>query len=149
MALAQLCRLKQQYAGAAGFLAEAFARQLKLATDLSVGRRYDAACYAALAGCGQGEDPAKPGERAKARLRGQALGWLRADLALWKERLKRGKPPERQAAQGTLRHWQIDPDLAGVRDQAGLAKLPEAERTAWATLWGEVRGLLAKAAGNK
>jgi hypothetical protein len=42
----------------------------------------------------------------------------------------------------------IDPDLAGVRDLGALAKLPEAERTEWATLWGEVGGLLAKAAGN-
>ena len=45
-----------------------------------------------------------------------------------------------------LHHWKADADLAGVRDADGLAKLPEAERTEWIKLWGEVDALLAKAA---
>jgi hypothetical protein len=77
------------------------------------------------------------------------LTWLRADLELWKQRLTGGKPPERQAAQQALRHWQADPDLAGVRDRAALAKLPEAERQDWAKLWGDVAALLAKAGAKK
>ncbi len=34
------------------------------------------------------------------------------------------------------------PDLAGVREEANLKKLPEDERKAWQTLWAEVNALL-------
>jgi hypothetical protein len=43
-----------------------------------------------------------------------------------------------------LRHWQQDPDLAGVRDAAELEKLPEAERAEWKKLWEDVAALLKK-----
>ena len=35
----------------------------------------------------------------------------------------------------TLQHWKDDTDLAGIRDNVAVAKLPEAERTAWQALW--------------
>ena len=44
-----------------------------------------------------------------------------------------------------LLHWQIDGDLAGIRDEAALAKLLEAERKAWQRLWGDVKALLERA----
>ena len=37
-------------------------------------------------------------------------------------------------------------ELAGVRDEAGLAKLPEAERADWKALWADVEDLLKKVA---
>jgi hypothetical protein len=42
----------------------------------------------------------------------------------------------------TLRHWQVDPDLAGLRDKDALARLPEAERQACGKLWADVDALL-------
>ena len=42
----------------------------------------------------------------------------------------------------TLAHWKRDRDLAGIREPAELAKLPEAERTAWQALWAEVEDRL-------
>jgi hypothetical protein len=49
-----------------------------------------------------------------------------------------------------LRHWQRDTDLAGLRDPAALANLPDAERTDWQKLWADVAALLRKAeAGGK
>ena len=45
----------------------------------------------------------------------------------------------------TLKHWQDDSDLASVRDQAALAKLPADERDGWKALWANVDALLAKA----
>jgi hypothetical protein len=48
------------------------------------------------------------------------------------------------ASRQALLHWQRDADLAAVRDRDLLAKLPEAERTAWANLWGHVDILLAR-----
>jgi hypothetical protein len=41
-----------------------------------------------------------------------------------------------------LRHCERDPDLAGVRDEAALAKLPEEERKAWQALWADVAAIL-------
>src|SRR5262249_27899951 len=49
----KLCHLKRLYRAAARFFGDALAAQPALADDPDV--RYDAACAAALAGCGQGE----------------------------------------------------------------------------------------------
>ena len=48
----------------------------------------------------------------------------------------------------TLRHWQADPDFAGVRGPDALRKLPEAERAQWQRLWDDVQALLEKAGGK-
>ena len=47
--------------------------------DEANSHRYCAACYAALAGTGQGEDAVKLDAKEQTRLRKQALDWLRAD----------------------------------------------------------------------
>ncbi len=49
----------------------------------------------------------------------------------------------------TLRHWQTDKDLSGVRDAESLAKLPAEEQEAWKQLWAEVGKLLEKASGKE
>jgi hypothetical protein len=41
----------------------------------------------------------------------------------------------------TLPHWQTDSDLAGIRGQEALAKLPEGERADWQKLWADVEAL--------
>jgi tetratricopeptide (TPR) repeat protein len=148
LALADLCRSKRRYHAAARFYADAFAAEPKRADDLKTGHRYDAACYAALAAAGKGEDAATLDNMEKARLRSQALAWLQADLALWTRRVQDGKPADRAEVQGTMRHWQTDADFAGVRDKEALATLPEAERQTWSKLWTEVAALLAQS-GSK
>ena len=100
---------------------------------------------AALAGCGQGEEAAKLDEKEQARWRKQALNWLEADLALWTKQLQGGTPQNRKTAADTLRHWQRNNDLAGLRDAAALAKLPPGERAACEKLWGDAAALLKKA----
>ncbi len=45
----------------------------------------------------------------------------------------------------TLRHWQQDTDLAGLRDAAALAKLPADDQKAFTQLWADVAVLLKKA----
>jgi serine/threonine-protein kinase len=141
---ADLCRLLERYAAAARFYGDAFAAEPKLADDLKAGHRYDAACSAARAGCGEGEDAAGLKEAERARLRRQAHAWLRADLAAWARRLEGGPAQDRPAVVAKLRHWQGDGDLAGLRDRAALAKLPAEEREAWQKLWAEVEALLKK-----
>ena len=48
-----------------------------------------------------------------------------------------------------LKHWQGDPDLAGVRDEDAVAKLPADEREACQKLWADVAALLRKGDGMK
>jgi Tfp pilus assembly protein PilF len=150
LSLAELRTLKKRHADASRFYADAFAAQHKLADDLRTAHRYNAACCAALAAANQGTDAAKLNAEERTRLRTQALDWLRADLALWARQADGNTSQARAAAQKTFLHWQQDPDLAGVREAAALAKLPEAERAQWQKLWADVAALLQKAkAGGK
>jgi WD40 repeat protein len=130
-------------AEAARVMAEAFAIQPDLVTDPRVPHRYNAACCAARAGCRQGTDSNDLGDDECARLRGQALDWLRADLTAWNKNLKdnAGWAP---VVMETMRHWLADADLSGVRG-AALANLPEPERPAWQRLWADVADALANA----
>jgi hypothetical protein len=84
----------------------------------------------------------KLADEERARLRQQALDWLRADLTAWTKTLDEGQPQARQVVAQTLQHWQKDADLAGLRDKATLEKLPAAERDAWRRLWADVGALL-------
>jgi serine/threonine protein kinase/tetratricopeptide (TPR) repeat protein len=143
--LGQLCAHKQRYTAAARFYREAFAADPKLAEDVPSGARYDAAGCAARSGCGQGKDADQLDDPERARWRRQARDWLRADLTWWSKTLDDGKADSRAKVQQTMRHWQTDSDLAGVRDPDGLAKLPDEERQAWQQLWADVASTLKRA----
>src|SRR5207253_2192221 len=79
----------------ARFAAEAFSRAPALAEDLRSHERYNAACAAALAGCGLGEDAAALGEPERTGWRKQARAWLQADLAAWAKVLDGGNAADR------------------------------------------------------
>ena len=144
LGLSELCRIKKLYSVSAGLYADAFAADPKLADDLPAAHRYDAACFAAMAAAGEGQDAAKLNETEKARLRKQAVGWLRADLALWTKLNDTGPRAARAEVQRRMKHWQQDGDVAGVRDAAALTKLPDEERAACEKLWSDVASLLQK-----
>ena len=101
-------------------------------------RRYDAACAAALAGCGRGKDEPPLDEASRARWRRQALEWLEADLAAWSKALEGGPAQSRPAVSRMLEHWKGDPDLAGLRDPGALATIPEDQQKACRALWARV-----------
>jgi serine/threonine-protein kinase len=145
--LAWLCQqpYKQLPATAARFYKEAFAAEPKLADDLRAGHRYSAARAAALAAAGQGNDAQKLEAPERARLRRQALDWLRADLAQWTRQMQKGSPQLRMALAGTLEHWQHDSDLAGVRGEPAMARMAAEEQPGWRQLWADVETTLAKA----
>jgi tetratricopeptide (TPR) repeat protein len=141
---------KRCYRTAARLFASAFAQEPGLARDPRGLRRYNAACAAAKAAAGKGDDAGKPDEKEKARLRGLALDWLKAELAVWATEAEVTSPETRRLVAGHMRHWQSDTDLAGVRDESALAKLPGAERADWRKLWAQVSALARKAgAGPK
>jgi serine/threonine-protein kinase len=135
LAFADLCRIstERRYALAARLYSEALVADPKLAAC-----RYSAACAAALAGCGQGDDGRTLTDQQTAWFRKQALAWLTGELEQWSQRAKSDKPAERALVHRTLERWQKDADLARVRQPEALAKLPEAEWRSWLTLWANV-----------
>jgi hypothetical protein len=144
LALGELCRLQRRFVAAARFYDKALADDAKRADDLEAAYRYHAACAAALAGCGHGEDAGKLDDKERGRLRRlrrQALDWLKADLVLWTKRADKDDAKAREAMSEGLKQWQTAGYLAGVRDEHNLAKLPEIERQQWHKLWDEVEVL--------
>jgi serine/threonine-protein kinase len=139
--LAQLCRLKRRYGVAVRFYQEAFAAQPDLTDPRNGVHRYQAACAAARAGCGEGIDAASSAGPTAQRWRQQALDWLRADLACWSKSLAGGEPTEVRTVRETLALWQRVSDLKSLRDAAALSRLPEAEQKAWRGFWADVAAL--------
>jgi tetratricopeptide (TPR) repeat protein len=146
--LSGVAHAKQLYASASRLAEDAFAAEPALANDLTNGRRYSAACAAALAGCGRGKDAPPPSPEDRAALRRRALDWLRADLDAQAGILTGRPPARRQSIAAPLRHWTVDADLAGLRDTAALAALPENERTACRRLWADVEDLLRRSSAE-
>jgi Flp pilus assembly protein TadD len=138
LALADVAVRKRRYAVAARLNEEIFS---KVAAAPPGPVRYSAARAAALAGCGQGTDDVTASERA--RWRGRALEWLRAEFAVQSRLLIADAPKViKEQARRFLLHWQSDPDLAGVRDSASLAAFPPDERAVWQEFWSAVAAAL-------
>jgi tetratricopeptide (TPR) repeat protein len=150
LVLARLCQEshKKLYAASTRWYGEAFAAQPALADNLASCNRYNAACAAALAGCGQGQDAADLDEDQRAGLRRQALDWLRADLEAWRQLLVKDADKARPALVKQLQDWQEDPDFTNIRGSEALGRLPETEQTEWKRLWQEVEALHQRAAAS-
>jgi serine/threonine-protein kinase len=171
IALVGICQSQGLNGAAARLYADAFAADPHLAEDLTrqclqrVGRtgeqpigrvedlntecRYPAARCAVLAGCGLGKDGAKLSEAERMRWRKQARDWLQADLAVWAKELDSGSQEARDLAKKMLTHWQVDPDLAGLREPSGLNKLSADERRESLALWNEVSAVLNRTERSK
>jgi eukaryotic-like serine/threonine-protein kinase len=145
---ARICSARRRHAAATRLYVEALRAEPRLADDQRARHTYAAACNAAVAGCGQGKDVPRPDEAARAKLRGQALEWLRGELRTWSRTLDQWQPEGRATARQVLEHWKTDPALACLREPARIAELPEGERSAWRALWGDVDTLLKKARGD-
>jgi serine/threonine-protein kinase len=167
LALVGACQFQGRYQAAARLYAEAFAADADLADRLTTECRYRslreepfyervesvntegrylAARCAALAGCGRGKDVADLSGAERARWRKQAREWLKADLALWARTLDSGYELDRTLAKRMLTHWQVEPDLAGLREQNALDELPAEERKECHALWDEVGAVLRRVA---
>jgi serine/threonine protein kinase/tetratricopeptide (TPR) repeat protein len=144
---AGLCQMFHKlYGASARFYREAFSENPQLATDLKAQRRYNAACAAILAGCGQGKDTDKLDAIERVRLRQQGLDWLRADLKAYQQVLEKSAGQAGPEIAQRMQHWLQDTDFAGVRGDGALSHLPEVEREDWHKLWQEVEQLRLRAA---
>jgi serine/threonine protein kinase/tetratricopeptide (TPR) repeat protein len=141
---AALCHCKKRHVAAARMWTSAFRADRRLADDLDASHRYDAACAAAMAGCGRGEDAGLLDDEQRARWRKHALDWLHAELTAIGKLLDSGTLEQRRRIRHQLWHWQSDRDLAGLRDSVEVAKLPADERQACKELWAEVEAQLAR-----
>jgi hypothetical protein len=99
---------------------------------------------AALAATGRGQGDPLPNNDEKVKLRGQALVWLKADLAAWAKVID-SSPAVRTRAFYVVESWRHHPDLASVREPEALAKFPDAERKQWQALWEDVDALIKRA----
>jgi serine/threonine-protein kinase len=140
--LAWLCLrpLRGLYAASTRLFTEMFDRLPTFADNLDVGNRFSAAGAAARAAAGDDREDPNPSAAERARLRGQALGWLQADLDGWK-RHAQGTRAERDQARRALESWQRSADLASLRDPAALRQLPVDEQQVWEKLWADVARL--------
>jgi serine/threonine-protein kinase len=150
LTLAGICQTdaKQLFAASARWYAEAFAAEPRLAGAQPSEYRYNAACAAALAGCGQGKDAAGLDAKERARLRLWALDWLKRELQAWQRALEQAPDQAGPAAGKQLQHWLQDPDFSGLRDAQALARLPVAERQKWQQLWADIAATLARSQGQ-
>jgi hypothetical protein len=82
-----------------------------------------------------------------ARLRKQALIWLRADLTAWQNQVQKDKAAPVMVQK--MQHWLDDTDFNSVRGADALAKLPQAERGDWQQLWEDVTALQKRAQPKK
>jgi serine/threonine protein kinase/Flp pilus assembly protein TadD len=148
IAFAGLCQqpFQKRYAAAARFYDEAFTEKPQLAEDLNTQHRYNAARAAALAGGRQGAGADKLDTHERARLRQQALDWLRADLKAYRQVLEKSQGKAGPAIAERMQHWLQDNDFAGVRGADVLARLPKGERQEWEKLWQESEALRQRAA---
>jgi serine/threonine-protein kinase len=147
VALAEMCQQhKKRYAASARFYADSFAAEPKLAAYLNPQHRYNAACSAALAAAGQGQDARWLPDRVVAMFRRWALVWLRDDLTAYAKLAQQNNPAVKQAIQQRLAHWRSDPDLASVRDPQAIDRLADNERAAWQALWRDVDELAKRVA---
>ena len=138
IALAKACLAPAQEARPAD--AAEVAGRVKRYRDQVAARQAEAERLLWIRAAGEAFPPAA--EDARARLRQQARALLRAEVAAQAQRLSSASPAEAAAGRQVLEALRGLPVLAGVRDPAALAQLPEPERQAWQQVWQEVEELL-------
>jgi hypothetical protein len=121
----------------------AFEKNPAVASNLSPGHRFHAACAAVRVGTEAADGPESVPPSEKAALRQRALGWLREEFEAWRSRHEAQRVPD-SSYQQTLRRWLAGPSFAWVREAPALSGLPEEERVAWQELWVEVRAALSE-----
>lgn len=142
--MGQRCYELQRFSHASILFAHALDRQPSLAEDRNMQVAYNAACAATLAACDKGLNEPKPNEAEQKKLREQAISWLLGELGQWEKFLDSASQEKRALVIQTLKHWQVDLDLASIREEPALAKLSEGERTQWQRLWQQIDELLAR-----
>jgi serine/threonine-protein kinase len=112
----------------------------KLSEDVRRYFRYHAACFAMKIADGLGANPPLAADRPAYRQ--QAFELLTANLAA-NDKAAATQPA---GVHRVMQHWLGNKDLASVRDQTAVGRLPVSEREAWNNLWAKVRALCERTA---
>jgi eukaryotic-like serine/threonine-protein kinase len=142
LALVGECRFRNLNCAVAKLYADAFVADPTLAEDARCCHRYKAACAAALAGAGVGDDADKLSETEKAAWRMQSCKWLTSELESMARRMQSAPTENPDPSIWLLKQWQINSYFAGLRDHNALEKLPAEERQEWIKLWSDVADLI-------
>ncbi len=143
LAYVQVCQMKRAHGSQAKLWQKAFAKHPVLVEK----NRFQAACAAALAAGGRGQDAGQLSDSERTELGKQGLKWLQADVEAWTKQMEKKQPADLVALNNTLELWQKTPDLARVREVKSLAQLTEEERRAWHKLWMKVDHLRTQVQG--
>jgi serine/threonine protein kinase/Flp pilus assembly protein TadD len=144
-----VCFMKQWFGAAATFFDRAINAERSWMEAPTFNRRYEAACAAVLAGGPRDKGPDKFDTAARGKFRQKALTWLRIELAARQKLFEQSSDKVRITTRTTMQHWQIDLNLATVRDPAELNHLSEVERRPWQQLWADVERLRQRAESEK
>ena len=79
---------------------------------------------------GKGKDEKPLDEKTMARWRTQAVEWLKAGLAQSSKQAETGKPEDKSLVGQTLQDWKSNADLAGIREETVLKRLPDDDQKA-------------------
>ena len=71
--------------------------------------------------------------------------WLKSDLAATAKVFDAGPPELKTKIAQQLKHWKIDIELAGVRDDESLARMSEPEHATFKQFWQDVDQILTRA----
>ena len=155
--------MTRRFSAAAPFYRDAFRAKPALADELKAQDRLHSAIAAAQAGTNSNlaKDDIRLDGAERAQWRAQSGEWLRAEKNACARILAPTPPPTRGApsavasntveialARRTLDIMSHHRNLACVRDEKELAKLPEPERQEWQRFWAEVATLLKNANQN-
>ncbi len=142
LALLGVCQFTNRTRVLGRLYIDAFAATPRLAENVKAGHRYRAACAAALAGSGHGENGGDLSQEERARWLMMACSWLAEDLAAWARNWDSSIVADRDLVWRTLTGWLIDPDFAGVREPGALNRLSVEERDEWLALWKQSHALI-------
>ena len=142
LALVGECRFRNLNCAAAKLYADAFAADPTLTEDARCRHRYNAACAAALAGAGVGDDAEKLSETDKAAWRKQSCKWLTSELESMARRMQSAPTENRDPSIWLLKQWQNNPAFSSLRDASALEKMSPDERQECTTLWTAVANLI-------
>ncbi|OWK35174.1 serine/threonine-protein kinase [Fimbriiglobus ruber] len=149
LGLLGVCQFTNRPLSLSRLYAAAFAIAPQLAEDLGTRPLAQAACAAALAGCGYGNDAVGTNELERVRWRAQARQWLREDLEANQKLLDREPAKTGTLVKKALNSLKDDIDLSCIRDPSALSRLPVDEQKECIRLWAEINDLLRRAVGGK
>jgi len=137
LTFAKIASIKKRYSGAAALYRDALERQpaLQDSRDILVGQsqRYYAACSAALAGLGKGEDAADLDSASRARWRHRAIKWLHEDLAALQRKYSTENQQSSKRLAQALKSWRRGA-LKFLENEETMTAIPASEIQAWTAL---------------